>query len=159
MNRIRIAFFALMFATGTAMAGPDSEGSAGAEAPVGTLACQLSDAIAAYAAFGSPNPLICDFKPAGGLVVTRFPMKIVAQVEGAPTDRGTIAVWKVVGPAGADAGKLAGEYWIDAEGRLGNGKVSLVPAEDKAVPDAMAAMNPVPPGTRNVASWIAEFRL
>lgn len=158
MNRIATILLSLMLTSGSAMAGPSSESANGAEGLIGTVACKLSDAIAAYAAFGSANPLVCDFKPAGGLAVTRFPMKIVAQVEGAPTDRGTIAVWKVVGPAGADATKLRGEYGIDPDGRLGNGQVTLVPAEDKLVPDAMAAMNPAPSGARNVASWIAQFR-
>lgn len=158
MKRIAAMLLSLSFASGSAVAGPSSESAATPEASIGTLACRLSDAIAAYAAFGSPNPLVCDFKPAGVLVVTRFPMKIVAQVEGAPTDRGTIAVWKVVGPAGVDASRLRGEYGIDSDGRLGNGQVTLVPAEDKLVPEAMAAMNPAPAGTRNVASWIAQFR-
>lgn len=155
MIRLATALGVLAISAGSAFAGdPDASSE-----PVGTLACQLADPIVAYAAFGSPSPLMCDFKPAGAVVVTRMPMRIIAQVEGAPTERGSIAVWKVMGPANADASRLSGEYWMDQDGKLGNGKVALVPAEAAIVPDAMAAMNPAAPGARNVASWIAELRL
>jgi hypothetical protein len=143
-------------ATNSAARAAAADAQAGAMA--GTLACQLSDAIAAYAMFGSPNPLLCDFKPTGSLVATRLPMRIVAQVEGAPTERGAIAVWKVIG-ATADPARLSGDFALDRDGQLANGKITLVPAEDGLVPDAMATMHPAPPGARNLASWIAEMRL
>jgi hypothetical protein len=128
---------------------------------VGTLACQLKDAIAAYASFGSQNPLLCDFRPAGAVVVSRLPMRILAQVEGAPTARGQFAVWRVVAPAGTDAAKLAGEYGAsDDEGALASGEVALVPAEDPGeVAAAMASMEPPSEGARNVAAWISDLRL
>ncbi|MGY3582130.1 hypothetical protein ACVIGB_000946 [Bradyrhizobium sp. USDA 4341] len=152
-----LVFLLLTGSSPAALAGPAAVPSP-VNGMVGTLACRLSDAVAAYAMFGSPNPLLCDFKPTGGFVATRLPMRIVAQVEGAPTERGTVAVWKVIG-AGADPAKLAGEYALDQDGQLANGKMTLVPADDALVPDAMATMPPAPPGARNVAIWIAEMRL
>jgi hypothetical protein len=150
---------ALALAIGSTSSGARSAAAATpAGEMIGTLACQLSDPIAAYAMFGSPNPLLCDFKATGSLVATRLPIRIVAQVEGAPTVRGSVAVWKVIGVA-ADQSKLHGDYGLDRDGQLANGTITLVPAEDGLVPDAMAAMPPAPPDARNLASWIAEMRL
>lgn len=132
---------------------------------VGTLACRLQDSVLAYASFGSQNPLLCDFRPAGGMVVTRLPMRILIQLEGAPTARGQFAVWRVLGPAGTDGSSLAGEYGRTDEGVLeavGGGPehgLALVPAEDAEVADAMATMEPPSQGARNLAAWIAGLRL